>query len=119
RGLAEGGLEVDARLPGARVEALLRVAALIAQARQGRRIELPLLDLRLGEDEIDDDLVEVVAAELVDARGREDLVARALHPHQRGVERAAAEVVDDDVIAPRRERVAMTVRVLEPGGGRL
>ena len=46
------------------------------------------------EGDVGEDRVEVVAAEPRDAGRREDLVASAAHADERGVERAAAEVVD-------------------------
>ena len=51
--------------------------------------------------------------------GGEDLVASARHADDRGVEGAAAEVVDPDDVAPGRERVPMPVGVLEARRGGL
>ena len=46
------------------------------------------------------------------------MVARG-HADERGVERAAAQVVDHDVLAPGAQRPAVPVGVLEARGGRL
>ncbi len=116
---AEHVLEIDRHLARARVQALLRVAALIDEALERARRERFARELRPLEDERDEDLVEVVAAELVDPGGGEHLVPAPAHADERGVERAAAEVVDDDVVALRRERAPVPVGVLEAGGGGL
>ncbi len=56
---------------------------------------------------------------LVATGGGDGLVVLAGHVHERGVEGAAAQVVDDDVLASRGDGVAVAVRVLEAGGRRL
>ncbi len=60
--------------------------------------------------------VEVVATELRDAARRLDVVASIGEINERRVERASAEVVDDDVLAARVERGLVTVRELDPRG---
>ena len=80
--------ELDLRLLAGLVQALQR-------HRVGGEVD-PLLALELGDHPVDDRLVEVVAAEVVVAvRGLdlEDAVAELEHRH---VERAAAEVEDED-----------------------
>jgi hypothetical protein len=57
--------------------------------------------------------VEVVAAEVVVARVRDHFVLAVAHPDQRHVERAAAEVVHQHVLARRGQRLAVPVRVLD------
>ena len=101
------GGELDLGLLGLVVEALQRHRVL-------REVDA-LLALELGHHPVDDGLVEVVAAEVVVARGRLDL-EHALAQLQHGdVEGAAAEIEDQDgligavLVEPVRER----------GGGRL
>ena len=75
---------------------------------------MPWSLLELGREPVDDRLVEVVAAEVVVAGGRldlEDAVADLEHGH---VERAAAEVEDEDRL------VGLLVEAVgQRGGGRL
>ena len=71
------------------------------------------------QDGRQDRLVEVVASEAPHPFARDDLVRLPRHPEERGVERAAAEVVDEDVLAPRRDRRPEAVGVLEAGRRRL
>ena len=52
--------------------------------------------LELGDHPVDDSLIEIVAAEMRVAVGRLDLDDALAHFEDRHVERAAAEVVDDD-----------------------
>ena len=69
-----------------------------------------LVLLELGDHPVDDRLVEVVAAEVVVARGRLDLEDALAELEHRHVERAAAEVEDEDrlvgalLVEPVRER---------------
>ena len=112
-------LEVDRDLARARVEALLRVAALRGEPLDRARRELALRDPGAREDHVDEHRVEVVAAELVHAGRRHHVVRAPAHPHERRVERPAPQVVHDNVIALARERVAMAMRVLEPRRRRL
>ena len=85
--------ELDLRLLGGLVEPLQRHLV-------GGEVD-PLVALELRDHPVDDRLVEVVAAEVVVAVGRldlEDAVAELEHRH---VERAAAEVEDEDrLVAP-------------------
>ena len=65
--------------------------------------------LELGHEPVDDRLVEVVAAEVVVAGGRLDLEDAVADLEHRHVERAAAEVEDEDrlvglLVEPVRER---------------
>ncbi len=73
----------------------------------------------LREGQLEDRLVEVVAAEAGLARAREHLVHHARHVDERAVEGAAAEVVDQHVLALAGDGAAEAVGVLEPGGRRL
>ena len=57
---------------------------------------MPVALLELGDDPVDDALVEVVAAEVRVAVGRLDLDDAFADFEDRDVERAAAEVVDGD-----------------------
>jgi hypothetical protein len=74
---------------------------------------------RLGEDELEDRLVEVVTPEARRAGGRDDLVDAPRHVDERRIERAPAEVVHEHVLALARHRVAEAVRVFEARGGGL
>ena len=58
----------------------------------------PLVALELGQQPVDDPLVEVVAAEVGVAVGRLDLEDAVAELEDRDVERAAAEVVDGDLL---------------------
>ena len=58
------------------------------------------LRLDVGVEPLEDQRVEVVAAELVVAGGGQDLDHALLDPHHRNVERSAAEVVDEERAAP-------------------
>jgi hypothetical protein len=67
----------------------------------------PVLDPELLGQELDDDPIEVVAAEHRVTRGRQDLEDAVLDRQDRDVEGAAAEVVDRDalgVLARSRSR---------------
>ena len=57
---------------------------------------MPWARLELGDEPVDDRLVEVVAAEVVVAGGRLDLEDAVADLEHRHVERAAAEVEDED-----------------------
>ena len=90
--------QVDGRrLRGGELD--LGLLGLVVQPLQRHRVlgqVDALLALELGHHPVDDGLVEVVAAEVVVARGRLDLehaLAELEHGH---VERAAAEVEDED-----------------------
>ena len=80
--------ELDLRLLGGLVEALQR-------HRVGLQVDA-LVALELGDQPVDDRLVEVVAAEVVVARGRLDLEDAVADLEHRHVEGAAAEVEDED-----------------------
>jgi len=99
-------------------EVLLGLPALLEQPRPGARAHLRAGGLGLGEGALGEHLVEVVPTEVVDAHRAEHVVARAVHVHERGVEGAAAEVVDDHAGAARVQGAALAVGVLEPRGGR-
>ena len=74
----------------------------------------PLVALELGQQPVDDALVEVVAAEVGVAVGRLDLEDAVAELEDRDVERAAAEVVDGDLL------VVLLVEAVGQGrGGRL
>ena len=73
-----------------------------------------LVALELGREPVDDRLVEVVAAEVVVTRGRLDLEDAVADLEHRHVERAAAEVEDEDRL------VGLLVEAVgERRGGRL
>ncbi len=72
-----------------------------------------------GRDQAGDGRVEVVAAQARDAAGGDHLVALALHVDQRSIEGAAAQIVDEHVLAFAGDRVAEAVRVLEARRARL
>src|SRR5256885_1020378 len=57
--------------------------------------------------------IEVVAAEPRMTARSDDVVRAPAHAHERGVERAAAEIVDHDVLALGGDRVSISVRVLD------
>jgi hypothetical protein len=80
--------ELDLRLLGRLVQALERHPV-------GREVD-PLVLLELGDHPVDDGLVEVVAAEVVVARGRLHLEDALAELEDGDVERAAAEVEDED-----------------------
>ena len=80
--------QLDFRLLGRLVQALERHAV-------GGEVD-PLVLLELRDHPVDDRLVEVVAAEVVVARGRLDLEDALAELEDRHVERAAAEVEDQD-----------------------
>src|SRR5690606_19037203 len=73
------------------------------------------------EREAQNGFVEVVAAELGNALGRNQLEATARERDGRAVEGAAAEIVHDDVAlrAPRRERAEAALGKLDRRGGGL
>ena len=101
--LLRGG-QLDLGLLGGLVEAL-------EGHRVGGQVDA-LVALELGREPVDDRLVEVVAAEVVVTRGRldlEDAVADLQHGH---VERAAAEVEDEDRL------VGLLVEAVGERGGR-
>ena len=99
--------ELDLRLLRRLVQALERHPV-------GREVDaLVLLELR--DHPVDDRLVEVVAAEVVVARGRLDLEDALAELEHRHVERAAAEVEDED----RLVGALLVEPVGERGRGRL
>ena len=83
-----GGGQLDLGLLGGLVEAL--EGHLV-----GGQVDR-LVALELGREVVDDRLVEVVAAEVVVTRGRLDLEHAVADLQHRHVERAAAEVEDED-----------------------
>ena len=87
-------------------------------ARLWATSDSPQVDAVLGleavADVVEEQLVEVVAAELGVAVAGEDLDDALLDLHDRDVERAAAQVVDEQPLQLGRVRV-----VGEHGGGRL
>ena len=95
------------------MEALLRVATLIDETAERSRGDRPGRELRSIEHELEERLIEVVPAEPAHPGRRQDLVPTLAHANERGVERAASEIVDDDVLAPLRERVSVAMGVLE------
>ena len=100
------GRQLDLGLLGGLVEALEGHRVL----RQVDRLVL----LELAREPVDDRLVEVVAAEVVVARGRLDLEDAVADLEHRHVERAAAEVEDEDRL------VGLLVEAVgQRGGGRL
>ena len=117
--------ELDLGLLGGLVEALEGHLVL-------RQVDA-LVALELGREPVDDRLVEVVAAEVVVARGRLDLEHAVADLQHRHVERAAAEVEDEDrlvgllveAVGQRRGRRlvddALDVQARDPAGvlGRL
>ena len=103
--LLRGG-ELDLGLLGGLVEALEGHLVL-------RQVDA-LVALELRREPVDDRLVEVVAAEVVVTRGRLDLEHAVADLEHRHVERAAAEVEDEDRL------VGLLVEpVGQRGGGRL
>jgi hypothetical protein len=58
----------------------------------------PVVPLDLVEEAAQDELIEVVASELAVAGGGSDLAHAAEDFHDRDVERAAAEVVDEEIL---------------------
>ena len=106
--------QVDLRLLRGR-QLDLRLLAGLVEALQGHRVVLQvdaLGLLELAREPVDERLVEVVAAEVVVTRGRldlEDAVADLQHRH---VERAAAEVEDEDRL------VGLLVEAVGQRGGR-
>ena len=74
--------------------------------------------LRTVEDEVHNRLIEVVAAQTLDSLADHDFVHVPRHFQQRGVEGAAAEVVDEDVLAFGRDGGAVPVGVFEARGRR-
>ena len=101
-----GGGQLDLGLLGGLVEAL--EGHLV-----GGQVDR-LVALELGREVVDDRLVEVVAAEVVVTRGRLDLEHAVADLEHRHVERAAAEVEDEDRL------VGLLVEAVgERGRGRL
>ena len=101
-----GGGQLDLGLLGRLVEAL--EGHLV-----GGQVDR-LVALELGREVVDDRLVEVVAAEVVVTRGRLDLEHAVADLEHRHVERAAAEVEDEDRL------VGLLVEAVgERGRGRL
>jgi hypothetical protein len=116
---AEAAGEIDGDATRRRVKALFQLPAVIEQHALGACGQRRSRDLRFGKREVHEHLVEIVAAETVDARGGDDFVKGPAHAQERYVEGAAAHVVDDDVVFLPAERVAVAVRVFEAGRGRL
>src|ERR1019366_3653834 len=89
----------------------------LVEALERHRVALqvdPLGAFELGDQPVDDRLVEVVAAEVVVARGRLDLEHALTDLEHRAVEGAAAEVEDEDRL------VGLLVETVgQRGGGRL
>ena len=85
-----GRAELDLRLLGGLLEPLEGLGVL-------RQVDALVL-LELGQEPLDDALVEVVAAEVRVAVGRLDLEDALAELEDRDVERAAAEVVDGDLL---------------------
>ena len=112
---AGGGGHLNGDPTGLRGEAFLGLPALLEQ--RCPRLPGQLVTRPSGRPQGcgGQDLVEVVAAQPVDAEGVEHLVAGPLELEQRGVEGAAAEVVDDDEVAPGRDRPSLAVSELEAG----
>ncbi len=82
--------ELDLRLLGGLLEALEGLLV-------GAQVDALVL-LELGQEPLDDALVEVVATEVGVAVGRLDLEDALAELEDRDVERAAAEVVDGDLL---------------------
>ena len=99
-----GGGQLDLGLLGGLVEALEGHLVL-------RQVDA-LVALELGREPVDDRLVEVVAAEVVVTRGRLDLEHAVADLEHRHVERAAAEVEDEDRL------VGLLVEPVGQRGGR-
>ena len=96
--------QLDLRLLGRLLEALQGLGVL-------REVD-PLVLLELGQQPLDDALVEVVAAEVRVAVRRLDLEDALAELEDRDVERAAAEVVDGDLL------VVLLVEAVGQGGRR-
>ena len=75
---------------------------------------MPCVLLELGDEPVDDQVVDVVAAEVRVAVGRDDLHDVVADLEDRDVERAAAEVVDGDDLV-----LLLVEAVRERGRGRL
>jgi hypothetical protein len=111
--------EVDHHPPRLRQEPLLRDPALLAQGVQGPGPEILGREPGPLEHQLEEHLVEVVAAEAALAVAAEDGVPGAVGLDERAVEGAAAEVVHRDPGAARGEAAGLVVGVLEAGGGGL
>ena len=111
-------VEHDAAGVGA--DRLLLEPALLEELGAGlRRSDRARFLPALARASSQDRLVEVVAAEAGLARAGDHLVHLPRHVDERAVEGAAAEVVDQHVLALAGDRAAEAVRVLEPGRGGL
>jgi hypothetical protein len=70
----------------------------------------------LLDDHLRKRAIEVVTAEPRQSARCDDVVALPAHAHQRRIERPAAEVVDQDVLALRGDRVPVAVRIFQARG---
>ena len=102
-----------------RLELLLGGAGLVEKLLAGAAAEDVVGAAGGGQGQVGEGLVEVVAAEAGDAEGGLDDVLGAVDTHERDVEGAATEVIDDDARPAGRQRAGVPVRVLEGGGGGL
>jgi hypothetical protein len=87
-----------------------------ATVRQ-RAQEIGLVDCkpRLRKHELCKYAIEIVAAQAIDPDGADHLMVLDAHAHERSIERAAAEIVDDYMLAPAIERFPIAVPELEAG----
>ena len=102
------------------------ISAMILKALKDRAAQQPrprehvlrqvdaVLFLKFGDDVAQQQVVEIVAAELCVAVAGEHLDDAFLRLHERDIERAAAEVIDEDAV-----QMAVLRIVGERGGGRL
>src|SRR5262245_3356741 len=93
-----------------RMEALLFVAALFEQLEE--RGVRDLVYISLLERQVEQDDVEVVAAEFGDAFAAQDFVVALDEVDHRRIERAAAEIVNDQSLALRRAAARQVMGVL-------